>query len=67
MYTNTLCFSLLRLILLSAAVLPLFLEDVNLKMKDWGTEGKINPFNEIYDVSFCTSRVKRIFFSKINK
>ena len=20
-------------------------------MKDWGSEGKINPFNEVYDVS----------------
>jgi sterol 14-demethylase len=33
-------------------VLPLLLEDVNHRMKDWGTEGKINPFNEVYDVVF---------------
>lgn len=32
------------------SVLPLFLEDINLEMNDWGAEGKINPFNEVYDV-----------------
>jgi hypothetical protein len=31
-------------------VLPLLLEDVHRRMKDWGNEGKINPFNEVYDV-----------------
>ena len=44
-------FSLPRLMLASASVLPLLLEDVNRRMKDWGTEGKINPFNEVYDAS----------------
>ena len=39
------------LILTFASVFPLLLEDANHRMKDWGTEGKINPFNEIYDVS----------------
>lgn len=35
----------------SASALPLFLEDVNCRMKDWGIEGKIDPFNEVRDVS----------------
>ena len=39
------------LILIFVSVFPLLLEDANRRMKDWGTEGKINPFNEIYDVS----------------
>ena len=43
--------SLLRLILTSTSVLPVLFEDVNNRMKEWGTEGKINPFSEIYDVS----------------
>jgi len=33
-------------------VLPLLLEDVNRRMKEWGTEGKMNPFNEVYDLVF---------------
>jgi sterol 14-demethylase len=33
-------------------VLPALFEDVDRKMKDWGTEGKINPFNEVYDLVF---------------
>lgn len=37
--------------LFSTPVLPTLFEDVDLRMKGWGTEGKINPFNEVYDVS----------------
>ena len=48
-------FFLPTLISLSTLVLPLLLEDVNRRMKDWGTEGKLNPFNEVYDV--CSIRV----------
>ena len=33
-----------------SVVFPLLLQDVNRRMKDWGAEGKINPFNEVYDV-----------------
>lgn len=48
---RTFIFSSLRInTFLFVAVLPLLLEDVNRKMKDWGTEGKMNPFNEVYDV-----------------
>ena len=39
------------LILTSASVFPLLLEDLGRRMKDWGSEGIINPFNEVYDVS----------------
>ena len=27
------------------------MEDIHNRMLDWGTEGTINPFNEIYNVS----------------
>ncbi|KAF8802731.1 cytochrome P450 [Phlegmacium glaucopus] len=33
-------------------VLPLLLEDINRRMMEWGTEGKLNPFNEVYDLVF---------------
>ena len=33
------------------SVFPTLLEDVSRRMKDWGSEGKINPFNEVNDVS----------------
>lgn len=33
-------------------VLPALFEDVNRRMKDWGNEGRINPFKEIYDLVF---------------
>ena len=52
--TPTLCFIYLlpRLILLlPASLLPLIFEDINGKMKGWETEGKMNPFNQIYDPS----------------
>ena len=39
------------LVLTFALVFPLLLEDVDRRMKDWGSEGKMNPFNEVYDVS----------------
>jgi hypothetical protein len=39
------------LILTFASVFPLLLEDINRRMKDWGSEGKLNPFNEVNDVS----------------
>ncbi|KAF9557039.1 cytochrome P450 [Agrocybe pediades] len=32
--------------------LPVLLDDLNNRMKDWGTEGKINPFKEVYDLVF---------------
>ena len=32
-------------------VLPSLFEDLNRRMKDWGNEGKIDPFKEVYDVS----------------
>ncbi|KAF8804683.1 cytochrome P450 [Phlegmacium glaucopus] len=32
--------------------LPLLFNDVNRMMKDWGTEGKINPFKDIYNLVF---------------
>jgi len=32
-------------------VLPALVEDVNCLMKDWGNEGRIDPFKELYDVS----------------
>ena len=34
-----------------ASVFPLLLEDVSRRMKEWGSEGRIDPFNEVYDVS----------------
>ena len=40
-------------ILTFASVLPLLLEDVGRRMKDWGSEGKMDPLNEVYGVS-CT-------------
>ena len=40
-------------ILTFASVLPLLLEDVGRRMKDWGSEGRMDPFNEVHDVS-CT-------------
>ena len=46
----TVCVSTI-LILTFASVFPLLLEDVGRRMKDWGSEGKMNPFNEVYDVS----------------
>jgi hypothetical protein len=46
----TICVSNI-LILTFASVFPLLLEDVNRRMKDWGSEGKINSSNEVYDVS----------------
>ena len=36
-------------------VLPALLEDVNRRMKDWGNEGRVNPFKEVYDVSQCSA------------
>ena len=38
------------LILIVASVFPLWFKDVGCKMKDWGSEGEINPFSEIYNV-----------------
>jgi len=32
--------------------LPVLLEDVNRRMMDWGREGRINPFKEVYDLVF---------------
>ena len=32
-------------------VLPVLLDDVHRRMNDWGNEGTINPFKELYDVS----------------
>ena len=29
---------------------PTLLSDINLRMEAWGTEGKINPFQDIYDL-----------------
>lgn len=34
--------------------LPVLLGDVDHRMSEWGTEGKINPFKEVYDVSGAT-------------
>lgn len=31
--------------------LPLLFDDVHRRMSDWGTQGTINPFREVYDVS----------------
>ena len=31
-------------------MLPVLLDDLNGRMRDWGTKGKINPFKEVYDV-----------------
>lgn len=45
--------------LLFISVLPLLLQDVDRRMKDWGTEGKINPFNEVNDV--CASFHLNVF------
>ena len=33
-----------------SSVLPVLLDDLNDRMLDWGTKGKISPFNEVYDV-----------------
>jgi hypothetical protein len=33
-----------------SSVLPVLLDDLNDRMLDWGTKGKINPFKEVYDV-----------------
>jgi hypothetical protein len=33
-------------------VTPTLLDDMHKRMGSWGTEGKINPFREIYDVGF---------------
>ena len=35
-----------------SSVLPVLLDDLNGRMLDWGTKGKINPFKEVYDVRF---------------
>lgn len=32
------------------AALPVLLADLNNRMQEWGTEGKINPFKEVYEV-----------------
>ena len=50
--TNQPMYSLAMLTSASTLVLPALFEDVDRRMKDWGTEGKMNPFNEVYDVSF---------------
>ena len=50
--TNQPMYSLAMLTSTSALVFLTFFEDVDRKMKDWGNEGKMNPFNEVYDVSF---------------
>jgi hypothetical protein len=39
------------LILTFASVFPVLLEDADRRMKDWGSEGKMNPFKEVYEVS----------------
>jgi hypothetical protein len=31
-------------------VLPTLFEDVNKRMDTWGSEGKINPFEDVYKV-----------------
>jgi hypothetical protein len=33
-----------------SSVLPVLLDDLNDRMLDWGSKGKINPFKEVYDV-----------------
>ena len=33
-----------------SSALPVLLDDLNDRMLDWGTKGKISPFNEVYDV-----------------
>lgn len=33
-------------------VLPNLLYDLNRRMLDWKKEGRMNPFNEVYDVRF---------------
>ena len=37
--------------LLFVSVIPFLLEDISRRIKDWGSEGKMNPFTEVYDVS----------------
>ena len=32
-------------------VLPVLFDDVHRRMNDWGNEGTINPFKELYDVN----------------
>ncbi|KAF9530197.1 cytochrome P450 [Crepidotus variabilis] len=32
--------------------LPVFLDDINRRMMDWGKEGAINPFKEVYELVF---------------
>ncbi|PPQ70347.1 hypothetical protein CVT25_000127 [Psilocybe cyanescens] len=32
--------------------LPILLDDMHLRMTEWGTEGKINPFKDVYDLVF---------------
>lgn len=33
-------------------VLPVLFDDVHHRMNDWGSEGTINPFKDVYDVKF---------------
>ena len=33
------------------SVLPVLFDDVHRRMNDWGNEGTINPFKELYDVN----------------
>ena len=35
----------------TSSVLPILMDDLNGRMLDWGSKGKINPFKEVYDVS----------------
>ena len=44
------------------AVLPTLLQDITNKADKWGNDGKngrIDPFTEIYDVSFCSMNFLR--------
>lgn len=36
-------------------MIPVFLDDINRRMSEWGTEGTINPFKEVYEV--CNSLI----------
>ncbi|KAJ8523130.1 hypothetical protein ONZ45_g407 [Pleurotus djamor] len=38
--------------LLTILLLPQLFDDVNRRMLDWGKEGRINPFQEVYDLVF---------------
>ena len=38
-----------------SSVLPVLLDDLNDRMLDWGGKGKINPFEEVYDVCMLHS------------